>query len=354
MEAFKTYFFFLSGELPSKGLPSHEILAILNSYNIKIEKIKIFDQVLIITSKTTQNICKIISDRAAYTHLCGELVFQLSDPNFNSIKTKICNIELESIFGETKSFAIRLKKVKTYFPNIVEEQLEREIGGVIKSFYKKKIKVNLDSPEILLLGIFTENIFILGTNIKKIRRNLIRNRSPHTRPFFHPCGLDPFLARAMVNLSEINYKNYIFDPFCGTGTIMIEAALMGFRVIGSDINYRMIRGAILNLKSLDINYYDVIKADARKFYSNSISCIVTDPPYGRASSIYGENLKSMLFGFFSNIIDVLEKTILCILALPSTFKIEDLVMKFEFKIQNQFEYFVHRSLTRNIFILKKM
>ncbi|MFA6918177.1 MAG: DNA methyltransferase [Candidatus Gracilibacteria bacterium] len=51
--------------------------------------------------------------------------------------------------------------------------------------------------------------------------------------------LPPKLAQVMINLAGTGTKT-IYDPFCGTGTIPIEAMLMGKTAIGSDIDTRMV------------------------------------------------------------------------------------------------------------------
>mgnify|MGYP002171746373 CR=1 FL=1 len=37
------------------------------------------------------------------------------------------------------------------------------------------------------------------------------------------------------------------DPFCGTGGILIEAGLIGCKVAGSDVNWKMKNGSAINL-----------------------------------------------------------------------------------------------------------
>lgn len=65
--------------------------------------------------------------------------------------------------------------------------------------------------------------------------------------------LPPKLAQALVNLAAGDQKNLtVYDPFCGTGTILAEAALLGHRVIGSDINARMIEYSKKNLQALGL------------------------------------------------------------------------------------------------------
>jgi tRNA (guanine10-N2)-dimethyltransferase len=47
--------------------------------------------------------------------------------------------------------------------------------------------------------------------------------------------LPPKLAQIMINLSQAKPSELIIDPFCGSGTILTEAMLMGYKdIIGSD------------------------------------------------------------------------------------------------------------------------
>lgn len=57
--------------------------------------------------------------------------------------------------------------------------------------------------------------------------------------------LPPKLAQVMINLAGPNTKS-IYDPFCGTGTIPIEAMLMGKEAIGSDIDPRLVDFSKIN------------------------------------------------------------------------------------------------------------
>jgi tRNA (guanine10-N2)-dimethyltransferase len=62
--------------------------------------------------------------------------------------------------------------------------------------------------------------------------------------------LPPKLAQIMINLAstegEKNVKT-LLDPFCGTGVILQEAALMGYRVYGTDLADKMIDFSEANL-----------------------------------------------------------------------------------------------------------
>ncbi|MBI2285785.1 hypothetical protein HYU82_03105 [Candidatus Saccharibacteria bacterium] len=70
--------------------------------------------------------------------------------------------------------------------------------------------------------------------------------------------LPPKLAQIIINLAmgmrEIEQPNIepsrylVLDPFCGTGVVLQEALLMGYRVVGTDIDPRMVDYTIRNLK----------------------------------------------------------------------------------------------------------
>jgi len=368
MEKERTYFCYLSGELQSTGIPSHEVIAILKANNVRTSQIQVYDQVLLFNSN--KNACELIIKRAAYLHSFGEVIFNITNATPELIEKEIRRTDFDQILKEKFSFVVRIKKIKSYFKNILEEKMEKMIGNLIKTRSNESIKVNLKNPECYFLGIFTEKNFIFGIRLSGGLRNNIREREPHTRPFFHPCGLDPFLARAMINLSEINPSKILFDPFCGSAAILIEAALMGFKVIGSDINLKLIKGANLNLRSSFIQDFYILTGDARNLPFRKIDCVVTDPPYGRstrielgrrysfyegASTPHLKNLENLLSEFFRITIDLIEKGSLYVMAVPSTFEIiHILVSRYNLKIQQKFDYYVHNTLTRNIIILKKM
>jgi tRNA G10 N-methylase Trm11 len=51
--------------------------------------------------------------------------------------------------------------------------------------------------------------------------------------------LPPKLAQMMINFSRPDSGGKIVDPFCGLGTIPMEALLMGYSVVAADIKGRM-------------------------------------------------------------------------------------------------------------------
>ena len=62
--------------------------------------------------------------------------------------------------------------------------------------------------------------------------------------------LPPKLAQTMLNLAGLPPGARILDPFCGTGVVLQEALLIGYSVVGSDIEPRMVDYTRENLQWL--------------------------------------------------------------------------------------------------------
>jgi len=104
--------------------------------------------------------------------------------------------------------------------------------------------------------------------------------------------LPPKVARMMINISSINPDGILFDPFCGSGTILAEALDLGITdLIGTDLSPKAVKDSKENLawlaKELHIKNYDlkIDLLDARKLSkeikNDSIDAIVTEPFLGK-------------------------------------------------------------------------
>lgn len=63
--------------------------------------------------------------------------------------------------------------------------------------------------------------------------------------------LPPKVARMMLNLVSTRptetTQPTVYDPFCGSGTILMEAAMLGYNIVGSDLDADAIQGTGQNL-----------------------------------------------------------------------------------------------------------
>ncbi|MDA2935809.1 50S ribosomal protein L11 methyltransferase [Patescibacteria group bacterium AH-259-L05] len=63
--------------------------------------------------------------------------------------------------------------------------------------------------------------------------------------------MPPKLAKIMINLAGAGEDSALLDPFCGSGTILQQALLMGYtKVIGTDIDQRAVDNSKKNLQWL--------------------------------------------------------------------------------------------------------
>lgn len=88
------------------------------------------------------------------------------------------------------------------------------------------------------------------------------------RPKVDPgSGMMPVkLSQMMVNFSETPEGGIIYDPFCGTGTILMESLLMGYDVTGSDASDKQVERTRENLKWLKENFPGKINLENEKLF----------------------------------------------------------------------------------------
>ena len=103
--------------------------------------------------------------------------------------------------------------------------------------------------------------------------------------------LPPKVAQVMVNLTQPKPSDRLLDPFCGSGTILQEALLLGIsKVHGSDISPKAVDDTTENLAWLAKHYRvepemeDVVQRDAkdlpRVLGPEAVDVIVTEPYLG--------------------------------------------------------------------------
>src|SRR6056297_2354971 len=105
--------------------------------------------------------------------------------------------------------------------------------------------------------------------------------------------LPPKLAQILINLAGLRDKknSVLLDPFCGSGTILTEAALTGYKnLIGSDSSTKAIRDTEenlnwtekkFNLSKVNFQLFPVRAEEiAGKLKNASVDSIVTEPYLG--------------------------------------------------------------------------
>jgi tRNA G10 N-methylase Trm11 len=149
--------------------------------------------------------------------------------------------------------------------------------------------------------------------------------------------LPPKLARIMINLAEMKKKSVLLDPFCGSGTVLMEAGLMEYNtLIGSDISSDAISDTKKSLEWLKEEYhltpmtFTLHKSDAGKINKilkpKSVDCIITEPYLGKPLTgkeskteleQQAATLKTLYLQAFTSFRDVLKKDGTIIFAIPA-------------------------------------
>jgi tRNA G10 N-methylase Trm11 len=134
--------------------------------------------------------------------------------------------------------------------------------------------------------------------------------------------LPPKLARIMVNLARVEKSDVVIDPFCGSGTILMEAALAtdAQKIVGSDNDARQITSTKKNnawlvkqriLKKTDTDRFSVFASDARtiskRLDSNSVDAVITEGSLG--PPLRGSESKSVINKNRDEITDLWSKTL---------------------------------------------
>jgi tRNA (guanine10-N2)-dimethyltransferase len=341
-------FFLLSGE--HETLPVSELKAILDAEGYTYEVLGKLDQVL--RFEADLGCVEAIKRRSAFTRLCGLELFNCKAETSEIVKS-MRSISLNEVLMEKESFAVRVKHVKNYASKINGMTLEKKLGELVLN-KKAKAKVNLNNPDKTFTGILTDGKFIFGVKHAEIPPKPFVERRPKKKPFFHPSAMPAKLARCMVNLAKPKAEELLLDPFCGTGSMLIEAALIGCRVLGLDIQRRMAKGTLKNLAYFNIEPEGTVVADARNLPITKVDCVVTDPPYGRSATTLKRTTKQIVEEVLKSGYDMLERARRVCMAAPKTLNISRVGIALGYKhLESHFVY-VHRSLTREITVFEKV
>lgn len=99
--------------------------------------------------------------------------------------------------------------------------------------------------------------------------------------------IPPKLAQMMLNIAQVTDDDLLLDPFCGSGTIVQEATLMGVKkIIASDLESRAVKETQENIKWLFTEFADlqsdveITLRDARQVTTKA-DVIVTEPYLGK-------------------------------------------------------------------------
>jgi len=270
-----------------------------------------------------------------YSKTLHKIYFVIFEGNFEKLEDiyrQIKSIDFSQYIYPTQSFAIIPTRIGNH--NFTSLDVAKVAGqAVIDSYLESKgvrLKVNLDNPNIsVIVNVVNDYFFVaLDTTGQSLHKRWYRK-------FSHVSPIKSTVAASMIVLSEFDGKNSLIDPFCGVGTIPIEAYHLinrvpnlnrnfefekfyfldrskwlkirenvgkreKLKIFGSDINAKYIEFAKENSKEafaeIDFFVEDALKID----YSN-YDFVITDMPFGIRKKY--ENLEELYKEFIDRVLD---------------------------------------------------
>ena len=258
--------------------------------------------------------------------------------NADDVYKAVKEIEWKDILDLDTSFVVDTTVYSTEFRNskFVAYKVKDAIVDYFMEREGKRPNISVANPDLRLNIHIAEDNCTLSLDSSGESLHL---RGYRTATVEAP--INEVLAAALIKMSGWKFDCDLIDPFCGSGTILVEAALMarniypgvfrqkfGFenwkdfnpellssifeddsnertfehRIIGSDINLRAVEAALANAKAAGVaDLITVEQREIRDFKKPEMPAVlITNPPYGERlrpedlSDIYrtlGEKLK---------------------------------------------------------------
>ena len=331
------YLFELSKD--HKTFPTSEVYSCLSAENINFSVLESNKDIILIESE--QNDIQRATSRLCFSYYVDEFLFKSS--------LDIKNIQKQSL----QNGIIKKGSIAVKYKNRSKKINSQDIVKILANEYAKNRKVTLSNPDIEIRALITDLQVYVGIKLLEINRSEFEKRKVQFRPFFSPISLHPRTARVLVNLSNVKKEGTLIDPFCGTGGILLEAGLIGVKVVGSDIEPKMIQGCKKTLEHYGIRNYDLFCSDIGdvKKHISYADAIVTDFPYGKSTTTKGESMKDLYSRAFDEISKILKKGGRAVIGLSKKDMIK-LAEKYLSLVEIH-EFRAHRSLTRYFVVFER-
>ncbi len=207
-------------------------------------------------------------DRLGGTPKAGKVIDQMQTTDWRNVSQKITQLYCEKWSHAEAKITLG---ISTYGFSITPQEVQKT-GLVIKQKLKKSgVSLRLIPNQEPSISTATSHHNKLGLSDNKVELLVVRGgghviiaesvgaqnitayaRRDQNRPKRDAFVgmLPPKLAQIMINLGTYGVVKdaTILDPFCGTGVILQEAALMGYGLYGTDLSEKMIRYSRENLE----------------------------------------------------------------------------------------------------------
>ena len=333
------YFFELSKE--HTHLSTAEIKGLLQAHNLSFEPLIETQDVLLIKTSASDDILQRLAKRLSFTYHVNRFLFS-SPPDPSLIQ----QVAKHHPLYKDGSLAVRCRNRSTIHES-------KPIVEALAGPYTEHRKVKLTKPDVEIRALITHDTVYVGEKLHEVKTTRFEQRKVQFRPFFSPVSLHPKLARALVNISVIKRGDYLLDPCCGTGGVLLEAGLMGIHPIGCDVEETMIEGCKQTLSHYEIPHDALYCTDIGDIPSlvPQVDAVVTDFPYGKATTTKGESLDKLYGRAFQSISKVLKGGKRAVIGMPSRKHVA--MGKSWLTLQDVHVIRVHKSLTRYFAVYQK-
>jgi len=366
------YAFELSGEHPL--IPAAEVLSVLSSYGLEYRVSENYLSCLVVDIFSND---PVVSDDDIFLMMRNEMPDVLAMTHSISKVIDITDVDEEKILAAAEQFSAAdyLKRGETFVVRarrlgnnsvLKSVDLEGKIGGRI---YRQGFRASLKNADVTFRLTLTDKA-VFGVLAAAVDRGAYEHRSPQKKPFFYPGVLMPRVARALSNIAGAKKGAVVVDPFCGTAGILLEAGLLGAKVIGVDAQEKIIIGAAENMNGyalstgqllskeeresgIDKIRYDLFVGDACRLplFDEVADAVITDPPYGRSAAIKAESLEQLYDESFKEMFRILKPGKKAVVV--SEIEIEKFARAAGFHVEGVYKQRIHKSLTRTMTVLSK-
>ena len=164
-------------------------------------------------------------------------------------------------------------------------QVAAEMGGAISEYYEPRINPKMEDYDVHVRSDIVGYTVIVGTQLNV----LDMSKERHFLQFRNDVTIKTNLAYAMVRLGNIEKGHFVADPFCGSGTLLLEALDVfdkQVRCVGLDVVKKSTDGARENAKAegYDESVCNFICSDARGLRryleDESVDAMISNLPWG--------------------------------------------------------------------------
>lgn len=286
----------------------------------------------------------VLTSRAALLREAGDLFFS------GSADEEVLDEMVPEFVHSTDTFRVNTVSLKNEANAQARAALTADIGNRIRR--ATGASVSLDSPRVVFTVIMREDGILVCTSESSKTRVALRQRKAGKKPFFHPSIMNASLARVLCNLVQLVPGETVVDPFCGAGGIICEAALLGAKTVGIELNWKLLRGAKVNLAALDLRETGLVLGDSTYIPVSGADCIVTDPPYGRVSSTRGAQSVQLVRRMLEQLDCVLSRNGRLCFCGSEEMKLGELASEVGYEVELCVGVRVHSSLVREVVVVR--